>query len=186
MTSKQKGISNQRNAKQSTGPKDPSHTRFNALKHGLYSGQMVLQGPVMYEDASTFEGLLEALYKEKQPVGVLEEFLLDAIAGYTWKLRRVWRYECSTIANGMQNAWEGLKVPLSDEEKRDPYNTMARRAPNWLIPDKAAHERISRSESLYYNSMIKTLREFERLQQSRLMRSSSTSSEDDPPQTSPE
>lgn len=177
MVSEAKHQANQQNAKKSTGPKNTTQTRFNALKHGLYSGQMVIQGSVIHEDTSSFEDLLQALYNDKCPVGVLEEFLVDAIAGYTWKLRRVWRYESSAIANGMLDSWHGIKGPLNEEEKQDPYATIALRNPGKLIPDKATLERVTRSESLYYNSLTRSLRELERLQRGRLANISSSGSE---------
>ncbi len=61
---------NRANARRSTGPKDTSGTRFNALTHGLLaSGVTELDDPAAYGD------LLASLNGEHKPVGTLETFL---------------------------------------------------------------------------------------------------------------
>ena len=165
MTSESKRNANKKNARKSTGPHDTSRTRFNALKHGLFSGQMVIQGPEVQEDASAFDELLEALYREKRPVGILEEFMVDAIAGYTWRLRRVWRYESADIATSMEDA-RG-KIKIADDAPSEPYSIVALVDPGTLIPSQMSMERVSRSETHYHNLLSRTLRELERLQKVR-------------------
>jgi len=78
MTSDKKAEANRRNALKSTGPKTPegkAAVRLNALKHGLLSQNILLPG----EDEEALKELDEHLRNELQPVGELENLLVDRI-----------------------------------------------------------------------------------------------------------
>jgi hypothetical protein len=78
MTSARKSEANRRNALKSTGPKTPegkAAVRLNALKHGLLSREVVLPGG----DEDALRELAESLRAELQPVGELENLLVDRI-----------------------------------------------------------------------------------------------------------
>ena len=95
--SQKKLKANRENAKKSTGPKTlrgKTHSRRNALKHGLFARQWTdffLQG----EDSSEYEELLRDLQDQYQPVGRAEELEVERITLCWWRLRRVWRHENS-------------------------------------------------------------------------------------------
>ncbi len=92
MTSEKQVRANQQNALKSTGPKTPkgkAAIRHNALKHGLLSQEVLLPG----EDEAAFKELGESLRAELQPVGVLENMLVDKIIAAYWRLRRLGRVE---------------------------------------------------------------------------------------------
>ena len=58
---------NRANAQKSTGPKDTSLTRLNAVKHGLLSNEVLMKG----EDGETLASLGERMRQEPAPKGEL-------------------------------------------------------------------------------------------------------------------
>jgi hypothetical protein len=97
MTSEKKAETNRRNALKSTGPKTPEGkdaVRMNALKHGLLSQEILLPG----EDEEALRELGHNLRAELQPVGELENLLVDRIIASYWRLRRLGRVEAGIFA----------------------------------------------------------------------------------------
>src|SRR5918994_1586008 len=97
MTSKKQVQANRRNALKSTGPKTPAGkaaVRLNANKHGLRSQEVLLPG----EDEEALKELDENLRAELQPVGELENLLVDGIVAAHWRLRRLRRVEAGIFA----------------------------------------------------------------------------------------
>ena len=97
MTSEKKAEANRQNALKSTGPKTPegkAAVRLNALKHGLRSEEILLPG----EDEEALRELGERLRDELQPVGELENLLVDRIISAYWRLRRLGRVETGIFA----------------------------------------------------------------------------------------
>lgn len=85
------------NSKKCTGPRTPqgkAATRFNALKHGFFSRDVV--SPVLDGSARAgeFNSLLDALLEEFQPQSARERILVDEVAASCWRIRRLLRYEC--------------------------------------------------------------------------------------------
>ena len=92
MTSDKQIEANRRNALKSTGPKTPEGkdaVRLNANKHGLRSQEVLLPG----EDEEALKELDENLRAELQPVGEMENLLVDGIVAAHWRLRRLRRVE---------------------------------------------------------------------------------------------
>src|SRR4028118_515001 len=88
---------NRRNAQRSTGPKTPEGkdaVRLNATKHGLRSQEVLLPG----DDGEALKELDENLRAELQPVGELENLLVDGIVAAHWRLRRLRRVEAGIFA----------------------------------------------------------------------------------------
>jgi hypothetical protein len=70
---------NRRNAAKSTGPRTKegkSVSKLNALRHGLFSQEVLVSG----EDPSEFESLHQQLETELQPEGALESQLVERSA----------------------------------------------------------------------------------------------------------
>jgi len=88
-TSLAKIQANRENAQKSTGPKDTSLTRLNALKHGLLSKETLIEG----EDKRALEELGGRLRLELAPQGELENIFVDRIVSSTWRLKRAIRVE---------------------------------------------------------------------------------------------
>ncbi len=92
MTSDKQVRANQQNALKSTGPKTSegkAAIRHNALTHGLLSQEVLLPG----EDDAALKELSENLRDELQPVGELENMLVERIISAYWRLRRLGRVE---------------------------------------------------------------------------------------------
>jgi hypothetical protein len=97
MTSEKQAQANRRNALKSTGPKTPegkAAVRLNANKHGLRSQEVLLPG----EDKEALKELDENLRAELQPLGELENLLVDGIIAAHWRLRRLRRVEAGIFA----------------------------------------------------------------------------------------
>ena len=114
MTSDRKAEANRQNARKSTGPKTPEGkdaVRRNALKHGLLSQEVLLPD----EDDKALRELGESLRAELQPVGELENLLVNRIISLTWRLRRLSRVEAGIFA------WEFYDelADRADREARD-------------------------------------------------------------------
>jgi hypothetical protein len=88
-TSLAKIEANRKNAQKSTGPKDTSLTRLNALQHGLLSREVLIEG----ESKETLEELGRRLRQELAPQGELENIFVDRIVSSTWRLKRAIRVE---------------------------------------------------------------------------------------------
>ncbi len=83
-------------ARRATGPRSPEgkqRSKHNALKHGLFSKIVVLEG----ESRPEFDALLNGLRNDRQPVGELEEVLVEKLATLFWRQRRL------IIADGQAN-----------------------------------------------------------------------------------
>ena len=111
MTSDKQAEANRRNALKSTGPKTPegkAAVRHNALRHGLLSRDVLVPG----EDEAALKELGERLRDELQPVGELENLLVDRIIAAHWRLRRLGRVEDGIFA------WE-LYGEMADRTRKE-------------------------------------------------------------------
>jgi len=87
---------NRRNALRSTGPRTAEGKRtasHNAIKHGLLAREVVIKAGDGEENLQEFDELLERLWEDYCPVGVVEEMLVQKIATCWWRLARVLRAE---------------------------------------------------------------------------------------------
>ena len=83
---------NRQNAEYSTGPRTAEGKAVvsqNALKHGLFADASVVNG----ENQADFDLHRDAYLAEVAPVGVMESFLAERIAGLSWRLRRAERMQ---------------------------------------------------------------------------------------------
>jgi hypothetical protein len=88
MVSQRQLEANRANAKRSTGPKSASgkaRSRLNAVTHGLTSRQLVVGA----EKPEDFDAFREALFADLEPSGALQCELVDEIARFQWRLRRI-------------------------------------------------------------------------------------------------
>ncbi len=92
---------NRRNAQKSTGPRTPKGravSKMNAMKHGILSKQVLVNGLVLQESSAELEALHRRFWEDLQPVGVMEEMLVDQIVTAHWRLRRALTAESGEIA----------------------------------------------------------------------------------------
>lgn len=92
---------NRANARKSTGPKT-SHgkalSKLNALKHGILSREVLVRGRNYQESRHELTQLHQRFWDELQPVGPVEEMLVDQIVTAHWRLRRALTAESGEIA----------------------------------------------------------------------------------------
>lgn len=101
-----KAAANRRNGKRSNGPRTTQGkkwSRRNALKHGILTSALLLTDGSS-EDAAEFQGLFSALREDFDPVGQLEELLVEKITVCWWRLQRVLRFEGDAIARASNEA----------------------------------------------------------------------------------
>jgi hypothetical protein len=104
VTSDKQIDANRQNALKSTGPKTlegKAAVRLNAIKHGLLSQETLLPG----EDEEALRELGERLRDELQPVGELENLLVDRIIAAYWRLSRLGRVEAGIFAWELYGEW---------------------------------------------------------------------------------
>jgi len=119
MTSDRQLASNQRNAQRSTGPRTAAGkvvSSRNALKHGLFAEELLLQS----EDVEEFQYFRAALICEWSPVGPTEELLVDRMVACTWRLRRALRAEQQDLERAVpSNGAELAIAPVSSDRAFD-------------------------------------------------------------------
>jgi len=86
-------------SRQSTGgprtPEGKETSKHNSLKHGIFSKVVVLKG----ESQGAFNKLLNGLFRDLQPVGELEQILVEKIATLAWRYRRLIGTEVKNSTN---------------------------------------------------------------------------------------
>ncbi len=83
-------------ARRATGPQTPEgkqRSKYNALKHGIFSNVLLLKG----ESRAQYESLLRGLWEDYQPQGTLEEILVEKLAMILWRHRRLVTAETAEI-----------------------------------------------------------------------------------------
>lgn len=65
----------------------------NSLKHGIFARDLVIGE----ESVEEYEQLLQSLMESLQPVGQVEELLVEKLTVYTWRHRRLLRAEAAEI-----------------------------------------------------------------------------------------
>lgn len=96
MTTEKQIKANQANSKKSTGANTIDGKLVvagNAVKHGLFAQRLILPDENMDEYAQLIHGLVSSL----NPVGILEQLLVEKIAVATWKQLRLTRAESAGI-----------------------------------------------------------------------------------------
>ena len=96
MTTEKQIKANQANSKKSTGAITTNGklaVASNAIKHGLFAQRLILTDENLGEYAQLIDGLLTSL----NPVGTLEQLLVEKIAVATWKQLRLTRAESASI-----------------------------------------------------------------------------------------
>ena len=132
MTSDKQIQANRSNALKSTGPKSPEGkdaVRLNASKHGLRAQEVLLPG----EDAEALKELDENLRAELEPVGELENLLVDGIVAAHWRLRRLRRVEAGIFA------WE-LYGELAERAQKEAQTYERSLLDDMMQPDRITDE----------------------------------------------
>ena len=116
--SERKVEANRRNARCSTGPKTARGKRIvarNAIKHGLLAREVVITAGEGKENRQDFDKLVEGLRKHYEPVGVVEESLVDTIVTCLWRKARILRAENGEIRKRLDTALVDRALRASDK-----------------------------------------------------------------------
>jgi hypothetical protein len=163
MTSDRKAEANRQNALKSTGPKTlegKTAVRLNAVKHGLLAEEILLPG----EDEAALRKLGERLRTELQPVGELENMLVDRIISAHWRLRRLGRVEAGIFT---YKYYGTLSDTQEMEGMQEANTTMLGHAFVTDANESNAFSKLSRYETAIERSLFKSLHELQRLQAAR-------------------
>jgi hypothetical protein len=117
---------NRLNAQKSTGPRTDAGKAIvsrNAEKHTKLSRTLLVSSQSHQESSSEFSTLCDEYYASLDPVGPLEEMLVDRIVSAVWRMRRAHHAESGEIAMNLQNSDKFNPVPIllqaADEAKRE-------------------------------------------------------------------
>jgi len=75
-------------------------SRYNAVKHGLLSQEVLLDG----EPEQTLLEMGKRMRSELKPVTEIERILVDRIIANTWRLKRALRVEKEIFIDGMESS----------------------------------------------------------------------------------
>jgi hypothetical protein len=123
---------NRRNAQKSTGPLTPAGravSSMNALKHGILSKQVLVKGSNIQESSRELSALHERFWQNLNPVGPMEEMLVNQIVTTHWRWQRALTAESGEIALSVDAAPPRQRVPPADlkahwQNSIDPISTM--------------------------------------------------------------
>ena len=175
---------NRRNAERSTGPRTEegkAAVSLNRLAHGLTGRVPLVPG----EDLAAFDQLRAGLVQQLNPVGVLEEALVDRVASCTWRLWRAQRIESGLLTwrrlgleesrsrgSDLADVLKEMNSPARPETKGW-QELQEQDLPSWglvLIHEcngGAPLEKLNRYEGALERSLYRAMHELERLQRER-------------------
>jgi hypothetical protein len=145
-----KALVNRINALKSTGPKTKKGKAIacqNSLKHGLLSHELILKN----ENFEDFDCLWQKLYQSLNPIGTLEEVLVEKIVSSAWRFRRLIKVEKSFFEE--ENEFAICSPEFCDPFKRSGGNHM---------------QILSRYESTLEKNFYKAIHELQRIQAMRM------------------
>jgi hypothetical protein len=102
---------NRQNAQKSTGPVRTEVVNQNARKHGLLAKKLLFETD---EERNEFEQLADELNEDKNPIGKVEQALLEEVAICFWKLRAANGWEQQEIAK-QRAASKAIMQTLADQ-----------------------------------------------------------------------
>jgi len=122
----------------STGPRTPQgkqRSKYNALKHGIYSKVAVLKS----ESRARFQSLLRELLEYHRPEGSTEELLVQKLAILIWRHRRFLEAELAEISKGTEflGSDDLRRLVFEAEDRRDSPGGMLSKCTNPLVLDNA-------------------------------------------------
>lgn len=101
MTTEKQLLANQQNAQVSTGPmteKGKVVVSANAIKHGIFTKDLILSSNIGQESESEYQEILDNLERSLSPCNQMESLLVEKIAVDFWRLRRTIRFETGSLA----------------------------------------------------------------------------------------
>src|ERR1019366_7165938 len=154
-TSDKKVTANRINGPKSPGPRNTTSTRFNAVKHGLLA-----VGITELDAKEGYYTTLRDLTREKNPVGVLETFLVHSITLDMVRWPRARRLEAEYITSVL-NPPQREKDPLSDHDFSIQGRLLDPGLPAAMIPVAVQMlvDTFQRYETIFPNRLFRSLHE---------------------------
>lgn len=94
-------------------------SRWNALRHGILSQQVVIKTKGYRENRKAYDSVLQTITEALQPVGAIEEMLVERIATTYWRMRRVLEAEVEVICGSGDYMPLGKQVYLASERAQN-------------------------------------------------------------------
>lgn len=129
-------------------------TRYNAIKHGLLTKEVFIEG----EDKKQLAEIKDTVYETLNPVGPIEHILVDRIISNVWRLRRALHTETSAMEWYLNDV---DLFPISQNEKQQ-----KRKSTKNMLSNESV-DNILRYETTIERSLFRALHELERLQAKR-------------------
>ena len=166
---------NRRNASKSTGPRTPTGKRTiakNALKHGFFSKWLLVAHPDGKEDPSEYQNFYAGIHDYYQPSDFLEQLLVEKIAVWSWRLRRLLRYENGQITRSLaEHSYETKQLSAGGEEELDLRELSSPEIDavidHLFLPPKEELDKLLRYEAMITKQLNHAAAELERLQRRR-------------------
>ena len=161
MTTEKQIEANRQNAQDSTGPKTEegkSVSRMNALKHGILSEEVLMEG----EEKASLEELGKRLRTELAPHGELEGLFVDRIVSSAWRLKRAIHVEREFL----KGEYEECKDDDFNFKKRNESETW-NRVVHQQFGESHGWLNLVRYETTLERQIYKALHELQRLQSAR-------------------
>jgi hypothetical protein len=171
-TSPKKIEANRRNALKSTGPRTPGGKKRvsrNATRHGFFSKWLLIQGRDGNESKQEYDDFCAGVQDHYSPVGWLEELWAEKIVVWSWRLRRLIRFESGQIPLALARHSYDLRqskadelaepesAPLSDPE----IDAMT---DHLFLPEKEDLDKLLRYEAMINRQLNHAMGELERVQ----------------------
>jgi hypothetical protein len=163
---------NRRNSRKSTGPTTAAGKKRvskNAIRHGFYSKCLLVQHRDGREDRSEYDGHYLGIRRHYQPVGWLEESRVEEIAVFSWRLRRLLRWESGMTARALATNSYNLqesKTSSLEEPEAVPSSSpeMDAITDHLFLPSNEELDKLVRYEALLNRQLNHAIAELERLQ----------------------
>ena len=163
---------NRLNSQKSTGPRTDAGKAIvsrNAEKHTKLSRTLLVSSQSNQESSSEFKTLCDEYYESLDPVGPIEEMLVDRIVSAVWRMRRAHHVESGEIAMNLQISDRYNPLPIllqaADENNREdilPALDKTVRGCEFILERlndvRAAVQRDGRLTSLTYNNFNRAFR----------------------------
>ena len=175
MATKAQISANRENAEKSTGPRTDegkAAVSQNAVKHGLFADATVVNG----ENQADYDLHRDGFLAEMRPVGVMESMLAERFVSLSWRLRRAERMQNQAIDEMIKGLKPSplqlhirsttpafLRASEEDIHIPEPKFALGRVAKrDWT--NHRVLDRLMMYERRIESSMIRTMKEFKRVQ----------------------
>lgn len=137
-------------------------SKYNAIKHGLLSKEVMLEG----EDEESLIELGKKLRIELKPATELELLLVDRIVANTWRLRRVLEVERNRME--WRKEYNNLNIDLGFEKEPEAHKLKqeTRKKFSEMVINNGI-DQILRYETTIERSIYRALHELQRIQSAR-------------------